>query len=94
MSTVAGTFVSKQSLDFGLSRRDLLGSALLLSSAMAPSNTKTDVHWGIVGLGDVCQKKSGPSFYKCHGSQLEAVMRRTPNKAGEWARANVPGGEC
>ena len=54
----------------------------------------SDVHWGIVGLGDVCQKKSGPAFSKCRGSQLVAVMRRTPKAAEAWARSNVPGGHC
>ena len=42
---------------------------------------------------DVCQKKSGPAFYKCEGSELAAVMRRTPGKAVEFA-SKVPGGKC
>jgi 1,5-anhydro-D-fructose reductase (1,5-anhydro-D-mannitol-forming) len=50
------------------------------------------MRWGIVGLGDVCQKKSGPAFWKCQGSALVAVMRRTPGKAAEFA-AKVPGGD-
>jgi 1,5-anhydro-D-fructose reductase (1,5-anhydro-D-mannitol-forming) len=52
-----------------------------------------NIRWGIVGLGDVCQKKSGPAFWKCNGSELVAVMRRTPGKAAEFAE-RVPGGGC
>jgi predicted dehydrogenase len=55
--------------------------------------SSSTVHWGIVGLGDVCQEKSGPAFYKCEGSELVAVMRRTPGRAREFA-ARVPGGRC
>ena len=47
------------------------------------------IRWGIVGLGDVTQVKSGPPFWKCEGSELAAVMRRTPGKASEFA-ARVP----
>ena len=47
------------------------------------------IRWGIVGLGDVTQVKSGPPFWKCKGSDLVAVMRRTPRKAAEFA-AKVP----
>ncbi len=74
------------------------GAALLLaggsnmSSTSAPESNR-NIRWGIVGLGDVCQKKSGPAFYKCRGSELVAVMRRTPGKANEFA-AKVPGGKC
>jgi len=47
------------------------------------------VHWGIIGLGDVCAVKSGPAFYKCNGSTLSAVMRRTPNAAQQWVQNNA-----
>ncbi|KAL7527951.1 hypothetical protein ACHAXR_005397 [Thalassiosira sp. AJA248-18] len=47
------------------------------------------IHWAIVGLGDVCTIKSGPAFYKCHGSTLAAVMRRTPGAAREWIKHNA-----
>eukprot|EP00581_Thalassiosira_minuscula_P016146 CAMPEP_0183729898 /NCGR_PEP_ID=MMETSP0737-20130205/31446_1 /TAXON_ID=385413 /ORGANISM="Thalassiosira miniscula, Strain CCMP1093" /LENGTH=427 /DNA_ID=CAMNT_0025962213 /DNA_START=186 /DNA_END=1469 /DNA_ORIENTATION=- len=52
------------------------------------------VRWAIIGLGDVCAVKSGPAFYKCHGSTLSAVMRRTPGAAQEWIKnnaSNLPG---
>jgi predicted dehydrogenase len=51
------------------------------------------MRWGIVGLGDVTERKSGPAFWKCRGSELVAVMRRTPRKAADWA-GRVPGGKC
>ena len=57
------------------------------------SSTSATIRWGIVGLGDVTQKKSGPPFWKCDGSELVAVMRRTPGKAEEFAQ-NVPGNNC
>ena len=34
------------------------------------------IRWGIIGCGDVCEKKSGPAFYKIEHSELKAVMRR------------------
>ena len=58
-----------------------------LSSTSDPK--KASIRWGIVGLGDVTQIKSGPPFWKCEGSELAAVMRRTPGKASEFA-ARVP----
>ena len=49
------------------------------------------VCWGIVGVGDVCEVKSGPCFQKCKGSTLVAVMRRTAEKAKDFAkRHGVP----
>ncbi|CAJ1966140.1 unnamed protein product [Cylindrotheca closterium] len=49
----------------------------------------SDIRWGIVGLGDVVQKKSGPAFFKNKNSQLVAAMRRTPGKAQEYAEKKV-----
>ena len=34
------------------------------------------LRWGIIGCGDVTEKKSGPGFQKAEGSELAAVMRR------------------
>ncbi|WP_280748589.1 Gfo/Idh/MocA family oxidoreductase [Parabacteroides sp. PF5-9] len=49
------------------------------------------VKWGIIGAGDVCEKKSGPAFYKTAHSELIAVMRRDEEKAKDYAlRHNVP----
>jgi predicted dehydrogenase len=44
------------------------------------------VHWGIIGCGNVTEVKSGPAFYKCEGSELVAVMRRSGDKAADYAR--------
>ncbi len=43
------------------------------------------VRWGIIGCGDVTEKKSGPAFNKVAGSQLIAVMRRDAAKAADYA---------
>ena len=53
------------------------------------NNNNNMVHWAIIGLGDVCAVKSGPAFYKCNGSTLSAVMRRTPNAAQQWIQNNA-----
>ena len=57
-------------------------------SASRSEGTTSDneklIHWGIVGLGDVCAIKSGPPLYKCHGSTISAVMRRSPGAAQAW----------
>ncbi len=44
------------------------------------------VRWGIIGCGDVTEKKSGPAFQKVEGSSLLAVMRRDREKAEDYAR--------
>jgi len=49
------------------------------------------IRWGIIGCGDVTEKKSGPGFAKAEGSDLVAVMRRDAAKAKDYAeRHNVP----
>jgi len=53
-------------------------------------NNKT-IRWGIIGVGDVCEVKSGPAFYKIPNSELLAVMRRNGDKARDFAeRHKVP----
>ncbi len=44
------------------------------------------INWGIIGCGDVTEKKSGPAFNKVPGSRLLAVMRRDAEKAADYAR--------
>ena len=47
--------------------------------------------WGIIGCGDVTEKKSGPAFNKVPNSSLLAVMRRDVEKAKDYAqRHSVP----
>jgi predicted dehydrogenase len=49
------------------------------------------IRWGIVGCGDVTEKKSGPGFQKAAGSELVAVMRRNGELAKDYAhRHGVP----
>lgn len=49
------------------------------------------IHWGIIGCGDVTEKKSGPAFNKVNHSKLVAVMRRDAQKARDYAqRHQVP----
>lgn len=52
----------------------------------SPTNSsQSEIRWGIVGCGDVCEVKSGPGFQKASGSRLVAVMRRDAAKAADFA---------
>jgi predicted dehydrogenase len=54
------------------------------------ASSKT-IRWGIIGCGDVTEKKSGPGFQKARNSRLVAVMRRNPRRAQDYAkRHGVP----
>ncbi|WNB86876.1 Gfo/Idh/MocA family oxidoreductase [Cellulomonas sp. ATA003] len=44
------------------------------------------VRWGIIGVGDVTETKSGPGFQQAEGSELVAVMRRDGVRAADYAR--------
>lgn len=49
------------------------------------------IQWGIIGCGDVTEKKSGPAFNKVSHSRLAAVMRRDEVKVRDYAqRHGVP----
>jgi len=49
------------------------------------------INWGIIGVGDVCEVKSGPAFNKINDSRLVAVMRRSASLAKNYAeRHGVP----
>lgn len=51
----------------------------------------SQITWGIIGCGNVTEKKSGPAFNKVPDSKLVAVMRRNAEKAADYAsRHNVP----
>ena len=43
------------------------------------------IRWGILGCGDVCERKSGPAFQRVPRSALVAVMRRDGDKARDFA---------
>src|ERR1700742_1895108 len=49
-----------------------------------------NINWGIIGCGNVTEKKSGQAYNKVPGSKLVAVMRRDAAKAADYAqRHNV-----
>jgi predicted dehydrogenase len=49
------------------------------------------IRWGIIGVGNVTEVKSGPGFQKATNSALVAVMRRNGDLARDYAqRHNVP----
>ncbi|MEN9686796.1 MAG: hypothetical protein RLZZ28_2582 [Bacteroidota bacterium] len=50
------------------------------------SSLPNHINWGIIGCGDVTEKKSGPAFNKVPNSSLVAVMRRDMEKAKDYAR--------
>ena len=43
------------------------------------------VKWGIIGVGNVCEVKSGPALYKVPNSSLVGVMRRNGELAKDFA---------
>ncbi len=49
------------------------------------------IGFGIIGCGDVTEKKSGPAFQKAEGSRLVSVMRRDPVKLEDYARRHGVG---
>ena len=62
-------------------------------AALQSRSPKVDgeVRWGIIGCGDVTEKKSGPALQQATRSKLVAVMRRDVEKAEDYAkRHNVP----
>ncbi len=44
------------------------------------------IRWGMIGTGNVTERKSGPAFSKIPGSKLVAVGNRTPAKAEDYAK--------
>ena len=44
------------------------------------------VRWGIIGVGNVTERKSGPAFQQAERSELVAVMRRSGDLAADYAR--------
>ncbi|MBT8260001.1 MAG: Gfo/Idh/MocA family oxidoreductase, partial [Bacteroidia bacterium] len=47
---------------------------------------KEKVCWGIIGVGDVCETKSGTPLMKITNSTIKAVMRRNSDKAKDFAK--------
>jgi predicted dehydrogenase len=44
------------------------------------------VVWGVIGAGDVCEKKSAPAMNKTENSRIKAIVRRNAAKAEDFAR--------
>ncbi|WP_373492730.1 Gfo/Idh/MocA family protein [Aquiflexum sp.] len=50
-----------------------------------------DIHWGVLGVGNVCEVKSAPAMNLIPNSRLVAVMRRSEEKVRDYAeRHQVP----
>lgn len=47
------------------------------------------VRWGIVGAGDVCERKSGPPLYELPGSELVLVHRRDRSAGEDFCRRHA-----
>jgi len=46
----------------------------------------SEIRWGILGVGNVCEIKSAPAMQLVHGSKIVAVMRRNGEKAKDYAQ--------
>lgn len=44
------------------------------------------IKWGIIGVGDVTELKSGPAYKKTEGFDIVCVMRRNANKVADFAK--------
>ncbi len=44
------------------------------------------VKWGIIGVGNVTEVKSGPAFNIVENSEIISVMRRNLEKAKDYAK--------
>jgi predicted dehydrogenase len=76
-------FPQSVSVDSGLPWAEPAGFATL--------PTVERVRWGIIGVGDVTERKSGPGVQQAERSELVAVMRRNRDLAADYARRhNVP----
>jgi predicted dehydrogenase len=50
-----------------------------------------NINWGIIGCGNVTEKKSGQAYNKIPNSKLVAVMRRNAAKAADYASRHQVG---
>ena len=50
-----------------------------------------NINWGIIGCGEVAEKRNGPAFNNIAGSRLVAVMRRDKEKGEDYARRHGVG---
>ncbi len=59
---------------------------LLPLALMQSTDAPKEVVWGIIGCGDVVEKKSGPALQNAPRSRVAATMRRDKTKAEDFAR--------
>ena len=69
---------------------DVDGKVAGIMGTLVPSTLTTveRVRWGIIGVGNVTEHKSGPGFRQAERSELIAVMRRNRDLAADYARRN------
>jgi len=64
----------------------IAAAAIALTLLYLVARRRTTLRWGILGCGDVTEKKSGPKAFNYHGrSAVTAVMRRDGHKAKAYA---------
>ncbi|TVR46734.1 MAG: gfo/Idh/MocA family oxidoreductase [Planctomycetota bacterium] len=51
---------------------------------------KDVIRWGIIGCGNVCERKSGPPLYELTQCRLQAVTRRDTAKGRDFAQRHGP----
>lgn len=67
----------------------LTGKVFYLS--VMKKETGKEVNWGVIGVGNVCERKSAPAMNLVPKSKLVAVMRRDEEKVKDYAtRHGVP----
>jgi predicted dehydrogenase len=55
---------------------------------MTTSTSKATLGWGIIGCGDVVERKGGTAYHEVPASRLVAVMRRSADKVEAYAKAH------
>ncbi len=48
-----------------------------------------EIYWGMIGCGDVTERKSAPALNQAAHSQLVAVMSRSPERAADYAQRHA-----
>ena len=43
------------------------------------------IKWGLIGCGDIAQKRVAPAICTLEGHRIEAIARKNPNRLGEFA---------
>jgi predicted dehydrogenase len=52
--------------------------------------SEAPLRWGLIGAGDVCERKGGPPLYQVPGHRLVACTRRDAEKGADYARRHGP----